>query len=105
MITFAPAFTHAVPSSTRKRSGAEEGEALHIRKVFANALCLELLNVGNSITQIKYMAEVGTTGRYYMLPVGVQGTYYVLTHALRVHYYTNGVGVNSVCLFVRFPTT
>ena len=48
-----------MPQPTSKRSGVEEGGALHIRKVFANALCLELLNVGNSNVQFKDIAEVG----------------------------------------------
>lgn len=50
--------------------------------MFANALFLKLLNVGNSIIQIKNMAEVGTTDAVYDLSVSVQRTY-VLTHTLR----------------------
>ncbi len=73
---------------------------LHIEKVFANALFLELLNLRNSSTQIKNMAEVGATGRYIADPVGVQRT--DCPHAyLTGRIYTNSVGVISVCLFVR----
>ena len=73
---------------------------LHIEKVFANALFLELLNLRNSSTQIKNIAEVGATGRYIADPVGVQRT--DCPHAyLTGRIYTDGVGVISVCLFVR----
>lgn len=48
-------------------------EALHIEKCLLTLCHLVTLNVGNSITQIKGIAEVGTTGRYMKhRPDGVQ---------------------------------
>ncbi len=96
-------FCNFVVSTTPCRSLEKTVEGwggLHIEKVFANALFLELLNLRNSSTQIKNMAEVGTTGRYIADPVGVQRT--DCPHAyLTGRIYTDGVGVISVCLFVR----
>ena len=46
--------------------------ALHIKKVFAKATFLVILNVGNSITQNKNIAAVDTAGRYKTVPIGVR---------------------------------
>ena len=69
-------------------------------EVFANALYLVLLNVGNSITQIRYMAEVDTTGRYnYALPAVCRRLTMPSMHTFWGIIYTNGVGI-EVCLFI-----
>ena len=47
--------------------------ALHIKKCLLTLCHLVSLNLGNSITQIKGIAEVDTAGRYMThRPVGVQ---------------------------------
>ena len=68
MSTFATANSRRA-DFTRGRSGCKEG-ALHIVKCLLTLCHLVSLNLGNSITQIKDIAEVDTTGRYtYALPV------------------------------------
>ena len=57
----------------KRKEAAKKGRvALHKGKVFAKATFLELLNVGNSITQNRNIAEVDTTGRYMNCPGSVQ---------------------------------
>lgn len=45
-----------------KAERMKEG-ALHFKNAFANAMFLVSLNLGNSIAQIKNIAEVDATGR------------------------------------------
>ncbi len=49
------------------------------------------------------MLRVGTI---YAVPSGVLTANHVVMHTFMGRkVYTNGVGIKSVCLFVRFPTT
>ena len=78
----------------------------YILRVFANALFLDALNVGNSNQQDKNIAEVDATGRYRNASRGcAEGTLYPHAHFVGCNKYTNGVGIKSVCFFVGFPTT
>lgn len=56
-------------AQSRNRCRLRKDGTLHNRKVFADALFLLLLNVGNSIIQVKNMVEVDTAGRYNICPV------------------------------------
>ena len=80
--------------------------ALHNSKVFANALALVDLNVGTSRTQIKDIAEVDTAGRYMKhRPVSVRRLVQPQARFRGVTYIPTARVSDSVCLFVRFPTT
>ena len=87
------------------QSGEEGEEALHIEKCLLTLCYLVLLNVGNSITQIKYIAEVGTAGRYINRPVGVRRLLQPQARSTGVTYIPTARVSKSVCLFVRYPTT
>ena len=104
---FVAAFpTRAVPDPQGKegRSWGERG-ALHIEEVFAKATFLELLNVGNSITQNKSIAEVDTAGRYMILPRVRAEAHAASSTLYGRNIYTNGAGVKICLFFVRYPTT
>lgn len=91
---------YLTPSHSCKRSGVvKKGkEALHIEKCLLTLCYLVTLNVGNSITQIKDIAEVDTTGGYNMLLVSVPRVG-LPSRTLYGYIYTSGVGV-KVCLYL-----
>ena len=98
--------THAEPTS--QDVGAAKGREHYIlRKVFANALTLFALNVGNSNHKTKTLQRWALrVGTIYAVPSGVPTANHAVMHTfMGRNVYTNGVGVKSVCLFVRFPTT
>lgn len=105
MCTFAPANSRR---ATLQEVGAATGREHYIlRKVFANAMTLFALNVGNSNhkteTLQRWALRVGTI---YAVPSGVPTAIHAVMHTfMGRNVYTNGVGVKSVCFLVRFPTT